>query len=56
MGGKAIAHGLEVDRPVMLVNLHGVAATEGDVRPACACQVGEIAFIAYRTPLPGHPS
>src|ERR1700722_3072047 len=32
VGGEAVAHGDEVDRAVVLVDLHGVASAESDVR------------------------
>jgi hypothetical protein len=43
---EAIAHGGEVDWAVVLVDLDGVAAAEGDVRTAFAGEVGEDAFAA----------
>ena len=46
MDCKAIAHGGEVDRAVVFVNLDGVAAAEGDVRAAFAGKVGEDALAA----------
>ena len=52
-GGRGCRRGLEagleggeVDGAVMLVNLDGVAAAEGDVGAACAGEVGEDALAA----------
>jgi hypothetical protein len=45
--GKAGAHSREIDRAVVLVNLDGVAAAEGDVGASDACEVGEDALTAY---------
>ena len=36
VGAEAVAHGGEVDGAVVLVDLDGVAAAEGDVRAALA--------------------
>jgi hypothetical protein len=36
VGGKAVAHGSEVDRAVVLVDLDGVSPAEGNVRAADA--------------------
>src|ERR1700722_18434160 len=47
VGGKADTHSREVDRAVVLVNLDGVAAAEGDVGASDACEVGEGALTAY---------
>ncbi|MCU1222893.1 MAG: hypothetical protein JWQ42_986 [Edaphobacter sp.] len=44
--GEAITHGGEVDWAVMLVDLDGVATTEGDVGAAFACEMGEEALAA----------
>ena len=46
VGGEAVAHGGEVDGAVMLVDLDGVAAAEGDVRAAFAGEMGEDALAA----------
>ena len=46
VGGEAIAHGGEVDGAVMLVDLDGVAAAEGDVRAAFSGEMGEEALAA----------
>ena len=43
VGSEAVAHGGEVDGTVVLVDLYGVAAAEGDVRAADAGQVSELA-------------
>ena len=40
MGGEAVAHGGEVDGAVVLVDLDGVAAAEGDVGAAFAGRGG----------------
>ena len=45
-GCEAGAHGGEVDGTVVLVDLDGVAAAEGDVRAAFAGEVGEDALAA----------
>ena len=44
--GEAITHGGEVDGAMVLVDLDGVAAAEGDVRTAFACEMGEEALTA----------
>ena len=44
--GEAVAHGGEVDGAVVLVDLDGVAAAEGDVGAAFAGEVGEDALAA----------
>ena len=44
--GEAVAHGGEVDGAVTLVDLHGVAAAEGDVGAAFAGEMGEDAVAA----------
>ena len=46
MGGEAVAHGGEVDGAMVLVDLDGVAAAEGDVRAAFSGEVGEDALAA----------
>ena len=46
VGEEAFAHGWEVDGAVVLVNLDGVAAAEGDVGAAFACEVSEDALAA----------
>ena len=46
VGGEAISHGVEVDGAMMLVDLDGVAATEGDVRAAFSGEMGEDAVTA----------
>src|SRR5579864_7748428 len=50
MGGKAGAHGGEVDGTVMLMDLDGVAAAEGDVSAILASKVGEDALAADLAP------
>ena len=44
--GEAVAHGGEVDGAVVLVDLDGVAAAEGDVGAAFAGEMGEDALAA----------
>ena len=44
VGEEAVAHGGEVDGAVMLVDLDGVAAAEGDVGTAFSGEVGEDAL------------
>ncbi len=46
VGAEAVAHGGEVDRALVLVDLDGVAAAEGDVRAAFAGKVREDALAA----------
>ena len=46
VGLEPVAHGGEVDGAVVLVDLDGVAAAEGDVRAAFAGEVGEDALAA----------
>ena len=46
VGLEAVAHGGEVDGAVMLVDLDGVAAAEGDVGPAFSGEVGEDSLAA----------
>ena len=46
VGEEAVAHVGEVDGTVVLVDLDGVAAAEGDVRAAFAGKVGEDALAA----------
>ena len=46
MGLETVAHGDEVDGAVMLVDLDGVSAAEGDVRAAFAGEMGEDALAA----------
>jgi hypothetical protein len=46
VGAEAVAHGAEIYWAVMLVDLDGVAAAEGDVRAADACEVREDALAA----------
>ncbi len=46
VGGEAVAHGGEVDGAVVLVDLDGVAAAEGDVGAADAGEVREDALAA----------
>jgi len=46
MGAEAVAHGGEVDGAVMLMDLDGVSAAEGDVRAAFAGEVREDALAA----------
>ena len=46
VGEEAVAHGGEVDGAVVLVDLDGVAAAEGDVGAAFAGEVGEDALAA----------
>ncbi len=46
VGGEALAHGGEVDGAVVLVDLDGVAAAEGDVGAAFSGEVGEDALAA----------
>ncbi len=46
VGAEALGGGGEVDGAVVLVDLDGVAAAEGDVRAAFAAQVGEVAALA----------
>jgi hypothetical protein len=43
VGSEAVAHGGEVDGAMVLVDLYGVSAAEGDVRAADAGEVGELA-------------
>jgi hypothetical protein len=43
---EAVAHGGEIDGAMMLVDLDGVAAAEGDVRAAFAGEMGEDALAA----------
>jgi hypothetical protein len=43
---ETVAHGDEVDGAVMLVDLDGVSAAEGDVRAAFAGEMGEDALAA----------
>jgi hypothetical protein len=44
VGEEAVAHGGEVDGAVMLVDLDGVSAAEGDVGAAFAREMGEDAL------------
>src|ERR1700722_8489194 len=44
VGGEAVAHGAEVYGAVVLVDLDGVAAAEGDVGTAFSGEVGEDAL------------
>src|SRR6266851_2962294 len=46
VGAEAVTHGGEVDGAVMLVDLDGVAAAEGDVRAAFSGEMGEDALTA----------
>ena len=46
VGEETVAHGGEVDGAVVLVDLDGVAAAEGDVRAADAGEVREDALAA----------
>jgi hypothetical protein len=46
VGGEAVAHGGEVYGAVVLVDLDGVAAAEGDMRAADAGEVREDALAA----------
>ena len=46
VGSEAVAHGGEVYGAVVLVDLDGVAAAEGDVGAAFAGEVGEDALAA----------
>ena len=46
VGHEAVAHGAEVDGAVVLVDLDGVAAAEGDVGAAFSCEMGEDAVAA----------
>jgi len=43
---QPLTHGCKVDRPMMLVDLHGVPAAEGDMRPSFAGQMSKISFAA----------
>src|SRR5277367_1827858 len=45
---EAVAHGGEVDGAMVLVDLDGVAAAEGDVRAAFSCEMGEDVLAANR--------
>ena len=46
VGLEAVTHGGEVDGALVLVDLNGVTAAEGDVRAAFSGQVREDAFAA----------
>ncbi len=52
-GREAVAHGGEVDGAMVLVDLDGVAAAEGDVGAAFAGEVSEDALAAGRCRLVG---
>ena len=45
MGGEACLHGGEIDGPVVLVDLDGVAAAEADMRAEGAGEMGEVAEV-----------
>ena len=44
VGGEAVAHGGEINWAVMLVDLDGVSAAEGDVRAAFSGEMSEDAL------------